>query len=126
MNTSPANTTNAKPKDGSSSALSNNSSDSGIYDLEEDYSFVITESSPAELIRKVEREFTPVENIGKFYSYLEIKYSLQHTKLTLPLDLLLKILAQFMMFCNSITAQILIIINIIAKTLEFLCQIYFS
>ena len=119
MNTSPANTTNAKPKDGSSSALSNNSSDSGIYDLEEDYSFVITESSPAELIRKVEREFTPVENIGKFYSYLEIKYSLQHTKLTLPLDLLLKILAQFMMFCNSITAQILIIINIIAKTLEF-------
>ena len=49
----------------SSSARSNNSSDSGICDLDEDYSFVITENSPAELVRKVENEFTHIENLGE-------------------------------------------------------------
>ena len=80
MNNQPENNTNTKSKDGSSSALSNNSGDSGIYDLDEDYSFVITESSPSELIRKVEREFTPVENIGKLNRYLEIILYVQHSE----------------------------------------------
>ncbi|KAK4306387.1 hypothetical protein Pmani_021789 [Petrolisthes manimaculis] len=46
-----------------SSARSVDSSDSGIYELDDDYSFVITENSPAELIRRVEMDFTPVENL---------------------------------------------------------------
>ncbi|CAL4068927.1 unnamed protein product [Meganyctiphanes norvegica] len=47
----------------SSSASSRDSADSGIYDLDEDYSFVITENSPAELIKRVEDEFCYVENL---------------------------------------------------------------
>ncbi|XP_071537609.1 uncharacterized protein [Panulirus ornatus] len=46
-----------------SSAKSVDSSDSGIYDLDDDYSFVITENSPPELVRRVEAEFTPIENL---------------------------------------------------------------
>ncbi|XP_045603189.1 uncharacterized protein [Procambarus clarkii] len=45
------------------SARSVDSSDSGIYDLDDDYSFVITENSPPELIKRVEADFTPVENL---------------------------------------------------------------
>ncbi|ROT80703.1 hypothetical protein C7M84_000554 [Penaeus vannamei] len=48
----------------SSSARSNDSSDSGIYDLDDDYSFVITENSPPELVQRVVADFTPVENLG--------------------------------------------------------------
>ena len=51
----------------SSSAKSEESSDSGIYDLEDDYSFVITESSTPERIKLVEEDFTPVENLGNFF-----------------------------------------------------------
>ncbi|KAG7175103.1 hypothetical protein Hamer_G022445 [Homarus americanus] len=47
----------------SSSARSVDSSDSGIYDLDDDYSFVITENSPPELIKRVEADFMPVENL---------------------------------------------------------------
>lgn len=47
----------------SSSARSNDSSDSGIYDLDDDYSFVITENSPPELVQRVVADFTPVENL---------------------------------------------------------------
>lgn len=49
----------------STSSRSVDSSDSGIYDLDDDYSFVITENSPPELIRRVEADFTPIENLGK-------------------------------------------------------------
>ncbi|XP_050709980.1 uncharacterized protein LOC126994734 [Eriocheir sinensis] len=47
----------------STSSRSVDSSDSGIYDLDEDYSFVITENSPQELVRRVEADFTPIENL---------------------------------------------------------------
>ncbi|XP_076064371.1 uncharacterized protein LOC143038701 [Oratosquilla oratoria] len=51
------------PAPSSSSTRSSDSTDSGIYDLDDDYSFVITENSPAELIKRVELDFTPVENM---------------------------------------------------------------
>ncbi|XP_063874446.1 uncharacterized protein LOC135107927 [Scylla paramamosain] len=47
----------------STSTRSVDSSDSGIYDLDDDYSFVITENSPPELVRRVEADFTPIENL---------------------------------------------------------------
>ncbi|XP_066938497.1 uncharacterized protein [Macrobrachium rosenbergii] len=47
----------------SSSARSQDSSDSGIYDLDDDYSFVITENSPPELVKRVIDDFTPIENL---------------------------------------------------------------
>ncbi|RXG73567.1 hypothetical protein Avbf_09220 [Armadillidium vulgare] len=43
----------------SSSAKSIESSDSGVYELDD----IITENSSPELVERVEREFTPVENI---------------------------------------------------------------
>lgn len=50
----------------SGSAQSTDSTDSGVYELDDDYGFVITEHSAPELVRQVEREFTPTEEIGKY------------------------------------------------------------
>lgn len=49
----------------SHSTRSGDSSDSGC-DPGEDYSFVITENSPQELVKKVEREFKTVDNLSEF------------------------------------------------------------
>ncbi len=51
------------------SAMSYDSTDSGVYELEDEYSFVITEFSSPELIAKVEYEFqSPSEELGNFHS----------------------------------------------------------
>ncbi|XP_037085576.1 uncharacterized protein LOC119106470 [Pollicipes pollicipes] len=54
----------------SHSAMSKESADSGIYDLDENYSHVITEHSAAEMVKLVERDFKPpyeleLEVVGK-------------------------------------------------------------
>ena len=48
----------------SHSALSQESADSGIYDLDETYSHVITEHSPADVIAQVERSFQAPYELG--------------------------------------------------------------
>ena len=44
--------------------MSQDSADSGIYDLDETYSHVITEHSPAAAIAEVERTFKPPYELG--------------------------------------------------------------
>ncbi|KAF2358311.1 hypothetical protein FHG87_010928 [Trinorchestia longiramus] len=48
----------------SHSACSEQSLDSGISDPGDEYSFVITENSPPDIVKKIEEEFTPVEDLN--------------------------------------------------------------
>lgn len=49
------------------SQLSTNSSsswESGVYELDEEYSYIITESSAPEMVRLVDSEFIPKDDLG--------------------------------------------------------------
>lgn len=48
------------------STNSGSSWDSGVYELDNDYSYVITENSDPEKVRLVDSEFIPKDGLGRY------------------------------------------------------------